>query len=323
MKTIERHDNKAVSRLTGVVTELHPKSSENWSRARLALDTGNAAWVTGKFGLRLGEVVICDCTFDAKFKSYEIKALICDSVAVVSNSVICLKLVEGLDGVGKVKAERLSEKYPNLFQSITEVPDEVAAFVGIPVTSVLAIAEDLTREKNNLNRLTVLEKAGWPNALAKKVIKSDQLYRIASESPYRAIRYVEGLGWKTADEIGSRQGIKKDDPARVEAAVDYYYTDFVAKKGHTKVDLDELLNECSGILGLPTYDAVKFVVPAANNTLINLGDNWFCTDAHYKNTNTIAEFFLGRLVNKKYVEVKRGPNEQQAKQHDGSDLLEE
>lgn len=323
MKTIERHDNKAIFRFTGVVVELHAKSSENWSRARLLLDTGNKEWVTGKFGLKIGEVVVCDCTFDAKFKSYEIKALICDSVAVVSNTIICLKLVEGLDGVGNVKAQRLSEKYPNLFQAITEVPDEVAAYVGIPVTAVLAVAEDLTREKNNLNRLTALEKAGWPNGLAKKAIKNDKIFKVASESPYRAIKLIEGLGWKTADEIGSRQGIKKDDPARVEAAVDYYYTDFVAKKGHTKVDLDELLNECSGILGLPTYDAVKFVVPAANNTLINLGDNWYCADAHYKNTNIIAEFFLGRLVNTKYVEVKRGPNELQTQQHDGSDLLEE
>ena len=323
MKTIERHDNKAIFRFTGVVVELHTKSSENWSRARLLLDTGNKEWVTGKFGLKLGEVVVCDCVYDAKFKSYDIKALICDSVAVVSNTIICLKLVEGLDGVGKVKAQRLSEKYPNLFQAITEVPDEVAAYVGIPVTAVLAVAEDLTREKNNLNRLTALEKAGWPNALAKKAIKNDKIFKVASESPYKAIKLIEGLGWKTADEIGYRQGIKKDDPARVEAAVEYYYADFVADDGHTKVELNELINECSGILGLPSYEGVKHVVPAANNTLIGLGDNWYCTDAHYKNTNTIAEFFLGRLVNKKYVEKNDGPNEPTEELDSGSDFLEE
>ena len=277
--------------VTGLVLELHPKSGDRWSRAKLRLENGSTAWVTCKFKLVVGEALTAECTYNAKFKSYDLVKLVDDGDGKVSNAVVILKLVELLDGVGKVKARKLGELFPELYESILDNPEAVATACGANLDDVITVAQQLSTERGNLSRVTELTNLGYPNHLAKQIALVDANYRVALESPYAAIRLVNGLGWLLADEVGRKMGIEASDPKRVEAGINHYYWSEIVNNGHTRVRGEELLfpEALPSMLGIPA----RLIGEHVDTTLVPLGDGWYTSDAHRKNATIIAEFFLG------------------------------
>lgn len=277
--------------ITGIVIELHPKSGEKWSRAKVRLETGYTAWVTAKFGLKLNEVLTANCTYNEKFRSYDVQNLVDDGEGKVSNAVVILKLVEKLDGVGKVKARRLGEEFPELFQTILDNPQAIVDACGASLEDVVTVANELREERGNLTRVTTLTDLGYPNHLAKQIALVDASYRVAIESPYAAIRLVSGLGWLLADEVGRKMGIKPEDDKRIEAGIDHYYWNNVSSDGHTRVEGEALLYPEA----LPSLLGIRkgLIQDKIDKVLIPLGDGWYTSAAHRKNAETISGFFLG------------------------------
>jgi hypothetical protein len=276
--------------ITGIVIELHPKSGEKWSRAKVRQENGSTIWVVCKFALKLQEVLTAKCTYNEKFRSYDVQNLVDDGEGKVSNAVVILKLVETLDGVGKVKARRLGEQFPELFEAIINTPEAVAAACGATLENVQNVAAALREERGNLTRVTALTNLGYPNHLAKQIALVDASYRVALESPYAAIRLVSGLGWLLADEVGRKMGIKPEDSSRIEAGIDYYYYENVANDGHTRVRGEELLypEALPSLLGI----RASLISEKLEKSLIPLGNGWYTSEVHRKNAEVIAGFFL-------------------------------
>lgn len=278
------------TRVIGTVVELHAKSGDNWSRAKVRFLDGRTAWVTAKFRIEKGETFDAFCTYNDKYRSYDCVSLAAGTDGEVSNEVVILKLVEVLDGVGQVKARRLGTQFPNLYEVLTETPEAIAQACGADLEKVKRVAAVLGGERSELSRVTTLTGKGWPNHLAKRVAKNDQAYKTALESPYAAIRLVDGLGWLLADEIGRKQGIALDDPKRIEAGIDHFYRENVTGDGHTIVHGDTLL----AVENLPSLLGVKEGKIAAkiDEVLLPRGDGWYTSKKHYDNATIISEFFL-------------------------------
>ncbi len=276
------------TRVIGTVIDLHPKSGDNWSRAKVQFVDGRTAWVTAKFRIEKGETFDAFCNFNEKYKSYDCVSLAAGENGEVSNEVVILKLVEILQGVGKVKARRLGEKFPNLYEILISTPEKIAEACGASLTDVKLVYLKLTAERSELSRVTTLVSKGWPNHLAKRVAKNDKAYTVAVKSPYAAIKLVDGLGWLLADEIGRKQGIALEDPSRVEAGIDHYYREEVTGDGHTLVHEDVLIPGASDLLGVKK----GLVEEKAQNVLLPRGDGWYTSKRHYDNATIISEFFL-------------------------------
>ncbi len=274
-----------LTRITATVLELHAKSGDNWSRAKVQFEDGRTAWITAKFRLNVDETVEADCTYNEKFRSYDVVKLVGDESGKVSNAVIILKLVEVLDGVGAVKARRLGEKFPELYTTLIEHPEEIAAACGTDVENVKQVALLLEGERAVLSRVTTLIARGFPQHLAKRISGDDRQYVTALESPYAAIKLVSGLGWLIADEIGRKQGIVANDPKRIVAGIDHYYRESVANDGHTVVHGDSLLElpNIPALLGI----AVKEIAPLLEETLLPTGDGWYTSENHRKNAGRV------------------------------------
>lgn len=290
--TLEKFDTNALHRITGVVRELHPKSGDTWSRAKLQLDTGNHAWAVGKFRLDVGEIITANATFNSKFHSYDLVELITGHEGEVSNAVVVLKLIDYLPGVGVVKATELSEAFPDtLFDTLINDPEAIAKSCGADVRDVIAVGEDLKNEQTTLGRLSQLIAKGWPNHLAKRVCSNDTHFKIAISSPYRAIPLIAGLGWKIADEIGRKQGIALDAVERIDAGIEHYYTDKIGGVGHTIVPENVLLSPSAvpSLLGV-REEKIQERLP---EVLVLLEDGRFTSHTHYKNAQSIASFFFG------------------------------
>lgn len=279
-------------RISGKVIELHPKSGENWSRFKLQPVQGYPFWATAKFGVELGDVIEADATFHPTYKSYDVKSLVTAVDGKVSNAVVVLKLIDSLKGVGRIKAAKLADHFPELFDTVCNQPEKIVEFIGGELADVKAVANVLSVEKTTLGRLGELINTGYPQHIAKKIVKAgDKAYTVAAKSPYAAIKFVSGLGWLTADEIGVKWGIKRDDPERISAAINHHYREEVSGSGHTRVHVDDLLGHKAvpALLGL-NRDAVPLDLIEAE--LLPVGDGWLTSKSHQRNAAVIAEHFL-------------------------------
>jgi len=257
------------------------------------METGDKSWVTGKFGIELGEVVDAECTYNEKFRSYDMIKLVDSGDGKISNLVVTLKLIEILDGVGQVKARRLADKFPELYETLISDPQSIADACGASLESVVEVQHDLETQRSALTRITKLTEMGYPHHLAKRIALSETAYPVAIKSPYAAIKHVAGLGWVIADEIGRKNGVKLDDAERIAAGIEYFYRLKVSGNGHTRVHVNSLFGQADGLCQLlgTTQDKVS---PTLNITLIPLGEGWYTSDFNRKNAETISTFFLGK-----------------------------
>ncbi len=292
MTTTKTHDANQIHKITGIVRELHPKSGDNWSRAKVELDTGHPAWVVCKFRLEVGETLVATATFNGTYKSYDVVELIPQDGDKVSNAVVVLKLAEYLDGVGRIKAQRLSDQFPDtLWAKLTDDPKAVATACGADLTDVIAVGEQLKVEQTALGKFSTLLAKGFPNHIAKRICRTDHTYRVAIESPYKAIPLIEGLGWLTADEVGRKQGIPKDNAARIEAGIEYVYAERVAGEGHTLTTADTLLahGNLPTLLGL----TANRIAPHLAAVLVPVeGGTYLTSRRQFDNAEAIAGFFF-------------------------------
>ena len=61
---------------------------------------------------------------------------------------------------------------------------------------------------------------------------NDDIYRIIKENPYRMAEEVNGIGFRIADEIASKVGIKTNSDYRIRSGILYVLT-LALNDGHT------------------------------------------------------------------------------------------
>ncbi len=276
------------TRITGEVVELHPKSGDTWTRAKVNRGT-SSVWLTCKYRLDLGQVIDVLCSFNAKFKSYDVIRNAGTS-GVVSNEVVVTYIVKTLPGVGAVKAGYLSKAagQDKLFDGILANPQWVADAVGAKIEDVNTLVQELNKYRAEFADVSSLTNYGYTPAIAKAITQLG-LVDAALQSPYPLIPLVTGLGWKLADEVGRKQGIALDAPERVVAGIVHFYNEEVRGQGCTIVSLDELC----GSNGAAKFLSVgsDLIREHAVNALIPVGDDLVISKQDLSNEQTIQEFF--------------------------------
>ena len=94
-----------------------------------------------------------------------------------------------------------------------------------------------------------LQQYGINTTLAVKIYKTygQEIYGILKENPYRMADDVEGVGFRTADEIASRVGIRTDSDFRIRSGIQYVLLQ-AAGEGHTYLPMQELTQRASRLL---------------------------------------------------------------------------
>ena len=87
-----------------------------------------------------------------------------------------------------------------------------------------------------------LQKYGISTALAAKIYQQYGLnvYRVLEENPYRLADDIQGVGFRTADEIASRIGIHTDSDYRIRSGIFYTLLQSVSE-GHVYLPEEVLL----------------------------------------------------------------------------------
>lgn len=100
-------------------------------------------------------------------------------------------------------------------------PSPLCKIDGITAERAQAILDAYVTHKADRDRMVRFKQWGMTdNQVARVVDKwGDQAEAKLTEDPYDLITYVPGFGWERADAIALRMGIRRDEPARLAAAL--------------------------------------------------------------------------------------------------------
>ena len=155
-----------------------------------------------------------------------------------------------IKGIGIALAARIVKKFKgDTFRIIEEEPERLAEIKGISERKAMEIADQVNAKKDLRQAMIFLQQYGINNNLAVKIYNAygNEVYGILKENPYRLADDIEGVGFRTADEIASRVGIRTDSDFRIRSGI--LYTLLLAGgEGHTYLPMEELTRRAAELL---------------------------------------------------------------------------
>ena len=112
------------------------------------------------------------------------------------------------------------------------------------------IIEDYQQQQSTRAAMVFLQTYGVSASLALKISKvyGERTQAVIRANPYQLCDDIDGVGFKTADAIGTAIGIPPDSDGRISAALKYVLRDQAVSMGHVYLPMDELLNRCTALL---------------------------------------------------------------------------
>lgn len=157
-----------------------------------------------------------------------------------------------IKGVGAALAARIVRKFgKDTFRIIEEEPERLAEIKGISEHKAQEIAVQVEEKKELRQAMIFLQQYGISLTLAVKIYQAYgmQIYTIIRENPYRLADDIQGVGFKIADEIANRAGIRADSDFRIRSGILYVLLQ-AAQEGHTYLPQDNLTDRVSELLGV-------------------------------------------------------------------------
>lgn len=153
-------------------------------------------------------------------------------------------------GIGLALAARIVRRFKkDTFRIIEEEPERLAEVKGISERKAMEIADQVNAKKDLRQAMIFLQQYGISTTLAVKIYNyyGAKIYSVLKENPYQMADDIEGVGFKTADEIASRAGIRTDSDFRIRSGILYVLLQAGAE-GHTFLPMEELTMRTSQLL---------------------------------------------------------------------------
>lgn len=167
-----------------------------------------------------------------------------------------------IKGIGQTMASRIVKKFrEDTFRIIEEEPERLAEIKGISERKAMEIASQMEEKKDMRKSMIYLQKYGISTKLAAKIYQryGMKVYQILEENPYRLADDIEGVGFRTADEIAARIGIHTDSDYRIRSGLFYILQQAVAE-GHIYLPEELLLRRAKVLLGIEIEDIEKYIM---------------------------------------------------------------
>lgn len=167
-----------------------------------------------------------------------------------------------IKGIGKALAAKIVKHFgQDTLRMIDEEPERLAEIKGISERKAREIAVQVEEKKDMRKAMMYLQQFGISTALSVKVYQcyGEKLYRILEENPYKLADDIEGVGFKTADEIAFRIGIRPDSEFRIKSGL-YYVLQQAVAEGHIYLPQDLLIKRAQQILGVELSEAETYMM---------------------------------------------------------------
>lgn len=167
-----------------------------------------------------------------------------------------------IKGIGAAMAARIVKKFgDDTMRIIEEEPERLAEIKGISERKAIDIAASVNSKKEMQYAVMFLQQYGISVNLAGKIFAQygNEMYDIVKDNPYRLAEDIEGIGFRTCDDIARNAGIKEDSDFRIESGIQYALS--VAEgNGHCYLPLPELLTATETLLNISIHDINRYLL---------------------------------------------------------------
>ena len=167
-----------------------------------------------------------------------------------------------IKGVGAALAGRIVRRFQeDTFRIIEEEPERLAEVKGISERKAREISEQMEGKKEMRRAMIYLQKYGISTALGVKIYQyyGNKLYQVLEENPYQLADNIDGVGFKTADEIASRIGVHADSDFRIRSGL-FYVLQQAINEGHIYLPQEVLIRKASQLLGVELRDIDSYIM---------------------------------------------------------------
>lgn len=170
-----------------------------------------------------------------------------------------------IKGVGAALAARIVRRFgKDTLRIIEEEPERLAEIKGISERKAREIAAQMSEKSEMQDAIIFLSQYGISLGLGIKIFNQygDSVYRILRENPYKIAEDIPGVGFKTADEIASRAGIRMDSEFRIRSGL-YYVLSQAGAQGHIYLPKTVLFARAKEMLGVLSEPMDKYLMDMA------------------------------------------------------------
>lgn len=153
-------------------------------------------------------------------------------------------------GMGPALAHRVVTAFGKDTMAVLEKdPQRLLEVEGIGPKKLAVITESFYEEKQVNDIAYDLEQHGVAGRYASRLLQKygDDVHYVLTEEPYRMIAEIDGIGFKTADQIALAYGMDRQDPQRLSAGLTYVLRT-MTQNGHVCIPDTELVRRAAFIL---------------------------------------------------------------------------
>ena len=176
-----------------------------------------------------------------------------------------------IKGIGLALAARIVRRFKkDTFRIIEEEPERLAEIKGISQRKAMEIADQVNAKKDLRQAMIFLQQYGITMNLAVKIYNKygNEIYGILKENPYRIADDIEGVGFRIADEIATKVGIRTDSDFRIRSGILYTLLQATGE-GHTYLPMEGLTERARELLGVePEYIEKQYMNMAMERKLV-------------------------------------------------------
>ncbi len=158
-----------------------------------------------------------------------------------------------IKGVREATAKKLYEAFgDDVFAVLTNKPELIANLKGIGLDRANAMCTSFNEQRSVQNIVMFLQQY---NISAHNAIKIHKIFgadsvNMIKKNPYSLAMTVDGVTFKTADNIAMKLGLPQNSPERINCAVTYILGDVAYTGGHTYMPRDLFIEHIVYMLGV-------------------------------------------------------------------------
>ncbi len=195
-----------------------------------------------------------------------------------------------IKGVGTALAARIVRRFKkDTFRIMEEEPERLAEIKGISERKAMEISSQVAEKRDLRQAMIFLQQYGISLNLAVKIYGAYQqeVYRIIKENPYQLADDIQGVGFKIADEIAARAGIRTDSDFRIRSGILYSLLQ-AAAEGHTYLPKEELTIRTARLLDVEAAYIEKHYMDLAIEKKIMVKGEHIYGAAYYYMESSVA-----------------------------------
>ena len=224
-----------------------------------------------------------------------------------------------IKGIGAALAARIVRRFKkDTFRIIEEEPERLVEVKGISERKAMEISDQVAEKRDLRQAMIFLQQYGISLNLAVKIygIYQQDIYRIIKENPYQLADDVQGVGFKIADEIAAKAGIRTDSDFRIRSGILYTLLQATAE-GHTYLPKEELTRRTVELLGVESEHIEEhYMNLSIDKKIIIKGDHIYGA-AYYYMEASVASMLQELDIKYDVPEIEMEQRIRQIEKHSG------